>query len=100
VAQFLFSSVAEKNVRGIYRVFPVNSLPLIAKILKQEQEPENSGEIVAPKKPQVILHLKSGSQLHGELVEESENWLTLNIDGSDVGFRRSEIDRIFRSEQP
>lgn len=100
VAQFLFSSLAEKNVTGVYRVFPVTSIPLIAKIIKQGKGAAAPSESVPAKKPQVILHLKSGSQIHGELLEESENWLSLNIDGSEVGFRRSEIDRIFRAEQP
>lgn len=99
VGQFLFSSLTKESAWGVYRVFPVTSIPLIAKKIKQARHPELAAQEQAKlKKTQMILHLKSGSEIHGELVNETDHWITLRIDGSEVGFLKSEIEKVFRSE--
>ena len=89
VGQFLFSSFSKEKPASIYRIFPLSSLPLAAKEMRRERTPAES----LPQKPkhEVSLHLKNGRKIQGELVRVDERGVTLNVDGSEVGFRHSEI---------
>lgn len=100
IGQFLFSTLAKENATGIYRVFPVTSLPLVAKKIVEVRHPElkKQQELEKPRS-RVILHLAAGGQVEGDLLSETDQWILLNVDGSEVGFRRSEIQEIFRADR-
>jgi len=47
----------------------------------------------------VTLYLKNGGAVTGELVSETPQEVTLRFDYGDVGFRRSEIDRLVKGKE-
>ena len=106
IGESLVASLFKTDPPAISKILPVTSIPLAAKqisefTLKAPSAPEMAGSPPAgPHAPRkkATLYLKNGSEISGEIVSEGEDWITLNIDGSEAGFHRSEISRILRAE--
>ncbi|MCM8776187.1 MAG: hypothetical protein NC930_07570 [Candidatus Omnitrophica bacterium] len=95
VIEHIAGVLTDMRSSSIHQILPVTSLPLLKRIkssagLKQDL-PSGRGPNL---KMQVTLHLKSGGEVTGVLLFQDEDWVTLNVDGSEAGFHRSEINRI------
>jgi len=88
IAEFMITPLFGTQVPVLYRIAPVTSIPIW---FRQQISPEKGGTKVVPPKHRVMIHLKSGKEITGELISDEEGWVMVNLDGNQVGFRRSEI---------
>ena len=99
-------TVIGMKTSSVYEILPVTSLPLILKPPVQTMDHKKntpsaekaSKTVVSVPQNLVTVYLKNGSEISGELVSEDAESINLNIDGGQVGFQHSEINRIVRKK--
>lgn len=89
VAGRLFQITSPK----IHQILPVSSIPHLYRLVFHGDEMKTSSEEQKSEREQkwMTLKLRGGQEVAGELVSEEPGWVTLRIDGSQVGFRSAEI---------
>ncbi|MDP3920268.1 MAG: hypothetical protein Q8R76_05630 [Candidatus Omnitrophota bacterium] len=105
--EVVFSSYTQGGAVNLSGVLPLTSLPIAADDIRGEQSnweerrnkrrAESSEGI--PEPPEIEVHLNNGRIVTGKLVSKDEKWLMLLVDGSEVGFHRSEVVTIKKKTQ-
>jgi len=99
--EFLYTALRTGSGFDAHKIFPVTAMPIAVKNARAGKwiSPETyEKDAGRPARPEVTLFLKSGNEVTGEIVSEDAEWITLQIEESKAGFRRSEIGRIQREE--
>ena len=89
ISEFMISSFRTNGKVQLHRLAPITALPVVLREIKSEKN-----KIAAKKKENVKyaqVTLVNGKKMAGILVAEDENWITLKVDGSNVGFPRKEV---------
>ena len=107
-SEAVVATLAKTKPPSVYQIIPVTSLPLLVKHFETERTDKSSAparqksisekEQAARLIETATLYLKNGSKVSGPIISEEGGWITLRIDGSEVGFYGSEINRIERSK--
>ncbi len=95
IGEFLFAVFSGHSPQSLHKSFPLFSFP--AAVNKFNAPPSSLSEeeiLRREENPRLRLILKNGRQMEGIRVSEDAAWVTLKVDGSEVGFKRSEIARI------
>ena len=95
IGEFMVMSLTGEQVPALYRIAPVTSIPLFFKERSAFRLASEKKEEAA--KTFVTLRLLNGKEFRGELVSEDSGWITLKIDGNQVGFSRAEIAELKES---
>ncbi|HTL46538.1 MAG TPA: hypothetical protein VL688_00575 [Verrucomicrobiae bacterium] len=90
VGEFMVRSFMEDGTPALYRVAPITSIPAWFKHRSEKNAPKQE----APAARHIKLVLHNGKEFSGELISEEGNWVSLKIDGNEVGFHRSEIKQM------
>jgi len=90
------ASLLKKDPASVHTILPVTSLPLWGKLNTEWPKwtggmPKEDSTEVPEEKPVVTVTLNNGSEIEGTLVSEEEDWILLDVEGSQVGFHASEI---------
>lgn len=91
VGEFLFAVFTGRAPQSIHKSFPLVTFPALIKMI---QNPGASSNTPAPAVTRLRITLKNGRLITGEKVSEDASEVTLKVDGSAVGFIRSEIAKV------
>ena len=105
--EFVLASVTGSEPSSVPRILPLTSFSTQgSKLLGSMTGPlaKKMGHEIAPvkqiPKQEMTLILKNGSQVTGEFVSEEGDWITLRIEGGEIGFHRSEISEVVHGTSP
>lgn len=90
VGEFLFAVFTGGTPQSIHKSFPLVTFPAL---LRKFQEPE-AEKNPQQKPPTLKITLKNGRVITGEKISEDAAGISLRVDGSVVGFVRSEITKV------
>lgn len=88
LGEFLIRPQLDLPVAKAHAFFPVSSFPTILKEISGEKEKGDKDRVPAPP---VKVTLKNGKILEGPMIKNEDGWITLEIDGDEVGFHQSEV---------
>jgi len=89
ISEFMISSFQEDGKVQLHRLAPITALPVVLKEINNKKDKVIAAKKATLKYARIIL--TNGRSLTGVLVKEDEGWITLKVDGSNVGFPRKEI---------
>ncbi len=102
ITEVVISSLTGAKLSPLYEILPISSSPFVGKKIKELDKATSRGnsqtETQHSLPVQVTLYLTNGSEIIGKLVSEDQDWVTVNYEGSIVGFHRSEISQISKTE--
>lgn len=92
----IWSKVTGKNPVSVHEILPLTSINLIRKpesrrFFAPKKTQEETADLEANAVQKVTLLLKNGSEITGQIAAQDPEWVTLKVDGSEVGFHRNEI---------
>ncbi len=92
IGEFLFAVFTGHSPQSLHKSFPLVSFPAAIKKSTGLAGISNEKEhLHQEQKPKLRITLKNGRKIEGVMISEDAAWVTLKVDGSDVGFKRSEI---------
>jgi hypothetical protein len=100
VGETVVALLAERDPPKLYLSLPTSSLPHISnEFAAAELEARRRAVIEAEEAalPHVTVYLKNQSTVTGKLARDEDGWITVVVDGSEVGFHSSEVERVERT---
>lgn len=97
IAQPILATIFPFKPAPIHSILPITSFPHMNKSMLKYKTlfPDRSKLKEKENKHQrVIVYLHNGSEIHGNITYQDDAWVHLDMDGSQVGFQRSEISKI------
>lgn len=91
VGEFLFAVFTGREPQSIHKSFPLVTFPALIKMI---QHPGTSSDAPIKAVTTLRITLKNGRLITGEKVSENDSEITLRVDGSAVGFVRTEIAKV------
>ena len=92
MSEFCLYTFAHQKDLSMHRIAPITSLPLLIYPKLRQTHEEGSADLIKINYIQVVL--KGGKKLDGKLISEENGWLILDMDGSQIGLKKSEIEKI------
>ena len=92
----IWSKVTEKDPVSVHEILPLTSINLIRKpesrrFFATKESRDKIADLETNAAQEVTLLLKNGSEITGKIAAQDPEWITLKVDGSEVGFHRNEI---------
>lgn len=91
VGEFLFAVFTGRTPQSIHKSFPLVTFPALIKMI---QNPGAGSETPVQAVTRLRITLKNGRVITGEKISEDASEVTLKVDGSSVGFVRTEIAKV------
>lgn len=91
ISEFMVNSFQSDGEVRLQRLAPITALPVIMRELSHQKKAVQEKKKSQQKYARAELY--NGKSLEGVVIEEADNWVTLKVDGSQVGLARSDIKR-------
>lgn len=89
ICEFMITSFQVKGQVRLHRLAPITSLPVI---LKEARQKSKDSKLKKEQKIKyALVTLKNGKTIQGDVIEETDSWVTLKVDKSEVGFARNDM---------
>ncbi len=92
MSEFCLYTFAKQKDLSMHRIAPITSLPFLIYPKLRHSIHEKNTDLTKIDYIQVVL--QGGKKLDGKLVSQEGDWLVIDIDGSQIGLKKSEISQI------